>query len=262
MFNTEAILSESMPYTCVTKAIQSTWDDKYDDKYGPTFINVPVCGKILINNSKEFKYDYNKFSQTNYENKEILNTILNSFKGPEEIPENFYGSLEIYFRKNPEEKLEKYSVKISNKIYTEVDGNYLKFILQFICVLFENNFFDDSFAMIERAILNVHSENYLCTEDYVPDDEDEEYTTIVYNIDDTIGYELRFKEIIAKRGNETTHGKIEKIYVDNETNSMQMFVSQLNNEMLSCISVPIDEIATLQYLRRPEVGMHIEYGIN
>lgn len=260
MYNTEATLSETMPYTCVSKVVQSN----LSDEFGPVFVNVPVCGKILINNSKEFKYDYNKFSKTNYENEEILNTILNSFKGPEEIPEKIYGCLEIYFRKNPEEKLEKYSVKISNKIYTEVDGNYLKFILQFICVLFENNFFDDSFAMIERAILNVHSKNYLCTENYVPESEDEEYITIIYNIDDTIGYEYRFKEIIVDRGNETTHGKIEKIYIDNETNSMQMFVSQLNNEMLSCISVPIDDIATLPYLRRPEVrpevGMY--YGIN
>jgi hypothetical protein len=236
MSNTEVILSEEMPYTCVSKVIQTAWNDEY----GPMFANVPVCGKILINNSREIKYDYNKFSQANYENKEILDTILNSFKSPEEIPEKIYGSLEIYFRKNPEEKLEKYSVKISNKIYTEVDGNYLKFILQFICVLFENNFFDDSFVMIERAILNVHTKNYNCTENYVPDSEDEEYITIIYNVDDTIGYELRFKEIIVDRGNEMTHGKIEKIYIDNETNSMQMFVSQLSNERLSCISVPID----------------------
>lgn len=256
MYNTEVTLTANKPYTCVVKAVQ----ESFFDACGPIFSNTMVCGKILINNSKEFKYDYNNFSRTNYENKEILNTILNSFKDSDDSSENFYGRLEIYFKKNPEEKLEKYSVKISNKIYTEVDGNYLKFILQFICILFENNFFDDSFAMIERAILNVHSKNYNCTENYIPDSEDEEYTTIVYNVDKNIGYELRFKEIIADRGNETTHGKIEEIYIDNATSSMQMFVSQLNNDMLSCISVPIDDIAKLPYLQRTEVGMY--YGIN
>ena len=246
MYNTSVTLTATQPYICVTKAV---WL-KAPDELGPVcWSNVVVCRKLLLGLEKEITYDYNKFSVANYENKELLNMILKSLENSKEKSEEACGKLEIYFRKNSEEKLEKYSVKISNKIYTEVDGNYLKFILQFICVLFENNFFDDSFAMIERAIFNVHSENYLCTEDYVPDDEDEEYTTIIYNIDDTIGYELRFKEITdCRSGN--SQGKIEKVYIDNETNSMHMFVSHAYNTMLECISVSVEQLLETPYLQK------------
>lgn len=246
MYDTSVTLTVTQPYSCITKAV---WL-KVPDELGPVcWSNVVVCRKLLLDLEKEITYDYNKFYVANYKNKELLDMILKSLENSKETSEEACGKLEIYFRKNPEEKLEKYSVKISNKIYTEVDENYLKFILQFVCVLFENNFFDDSLVMIERAILNVHSADYLCSEEYTPNDRCEEYTTIIYINDENVGYELRFKEITDCR-NGNSQGKIERVYIDTETNSMKMFVSHAYNTMWECISVPVEQLLETPYLQK------------
>jgi len=244
MYNTDVTLTTAQPYSCITKAV---WE-KAPDELGPVcWSNVVVCRKLLLGLEKEITYDYNKFSAANYKNKELLDMILKSLENSKEKSKEDCGKLEIYFRKNFEKNLEKYSLKIFNKIYENADENYLKFILQFVCVLFENNFFDDSFVMIERAVLNVHSTDYLCSEEYTPNDRCEEYTTIIYNNDENVGYELRFKEITdCRSGN--SQGKIEKVYIDNETNSMHMFVSHAYNTMWECISVPVEQLLETPYL--------------
>lgn len=247
MSNTNVILSDLRPYTSVKKSVFVGFDGIYNE---PTFNSTAVCGKILVND-KEIEYDYNKFSLISSENKEILNEVLNSFTDSKNISGKFYGSLEIYYQKNPEEKLEKYSVKISNKIYENSDGNYLKYILQIVCILFENNFLDNSCVIINRAILNVHSKEYNCTEDYVPRSDDEEYTTVIYDPDKSVGYEFRFKEIVSPDRGNSFLGKLVDMHVDTQTNTMQMFISHAENKALACVAVSMKELASLPYLQKP-----------